>query len=225
MVRSSARRWRWPPSSSSSTPRTAWASCCSRPGPGAGCPAPRYAAGWNASWARPWWRSASTWPPRPAEPPGGAQRDAAGFPPGASSGGNASWCYLRWKASVLVGVGSKKPTAQVSVEETADTPVMVISVLLWRLGTGVQAVPSQRKVTAWVTAPLGAAWPVPTATALSADVAVTPSSWLSSSGLGLDTWLQLVPSQCRIKLRSAVPSGKNPTAHALVGEVAATLVS
>jgi len=70
MVRSSARRWRWPPSSSSSTPRTAWASCCSRPGPSAGCPAPRYAAGWNASWARPWSRSASTWPPRPAEPAG-----------------------------------------------------------------------------------------------------------------------------------------------------------
>ena len=69
-ARSSAPHWRWPPSNSSSTPPTAWASCCSRPGPGAGCPAPRYAVGWNASWARRWSRSASTWPPRPAEPAG-----------------------------------------------------------------------------------------------------------------------------------------------------------
>ncbi|HEY1001365.1 MAG TPA: LysE family translocator, partial [Streptosporangiaceae bacterium] len=66
MARSSAPRWRWPPSSSSSTPATAWASCCSRPGPGAGCPEPRSAAGWNASWARHWSRSVSTWPPSPA---------------------------------------------------------------------------------------------------------------------------------------------------------------
>ena len=69
-ARSSALPWRWLPSRSYSTPATAWESCCSRPGPGTGCPAPRYAVGWNASSARPWWRSASTWPPRPAEPSG-----------------------------------------------------------------------------------------------------------------------------------------------------------
>ena len=67
-ARSSARPWRWPRCSLSSTPPTAWASCCSFPGPGAGYP--RFAVDWNASWARPWWRSALTWLPRPAEPPG-----------------------------------------------------------------------------------------------------------------------------------------------------------
>src|SRR6266496_1849762 len=53
------------------------------------------------------------------------------------------------------------------------------------LGAGAQAVPSQRKVRVVGSAPLALDWPVPTATALLAEVAATPSGRSSSAGLGL----------------------------------------
>jgi hypothetical protein len=56
--------------------------------------------------------------------------------------------YLKWKASVWVGVGPKKPTAQASLAEMADTPFRKSPVSVppsWMLGAWVQAVPSQRR--------------------------------------------------------------------------------
>src|SRR5215472_15244170 len=41
-------------------------------------------------------------------------------------------------------------------------------------------------------------------------------------GLGLATWAQFWPFQCRIRLRSAVPLKNVPTAQALLAEVGAT---
>ena len=66
-ARCSAPPRRWPPCRSSSTAATASSSCCWRPARGTGCPGSPCAVGWSASWAPPSSRSASTWPPPPAE--------------------------------------------------------------------------------------------------------------------------------------------------------------
>src|SRR5260221_121501 len=59
---------------------------------------------------------------------------------------------------------------------------------------------------------------LPTAQALAADFALTPLSPAFTGGLGLATWVHLVPFQCRIKVPVPVP----PTAQALLADVAAT---
>lgn len=64
----------------------------------------------------------------------------------------------------------------------------------------------------------------PTAHAFDADVAATPYRKSASSGLGLGCTFHCVPFQCSTRPRSAggLPTSYTPTAHALVGDVAAT---
>src|SRR5690348_970968 len=69
---------------------------------------------------------------------------------------------------------------------------------------------------------------VPTAQALPAEVAATPSRIISvtgPAGLGLAACAHFVPFQRRIRVLPAVPVKKSPTAQALPAEVAVTALS
>jgi hypothetical protein len=124
-------------------------------------------------------------------------------------------------AAVLV-----KPTAHALFAPVAVTAVMAPLVPGLRLGlvTTDQAVPFHRSKRG----ALPVSMPVePTAHALVADVAVTELSLASVPGLGLPTIVQAVPSQCWVNVVVSVPDPKtvvcvNPTAHALVADVAET---
>src|SRR5690348_12038140 len=65
---------------------------------------------------------------------------------------------------------------------------------------------------------------LPTAQALLVEVAATANRSLVEPGAGLGTRAHLVPFQCRIRVRWAVPVAERPTAQALLAEVAATPV-
>jgi hypothetical protein len=109
------------------------------------------------------------------------------------------------------------PTAQALVAEVAVTAMNPGR--LPGLGTRDQAVPFQCKILA------------PTAQALVGEVALTLNSGPTEAGLGLGTRDQAVPFQCRISALyqgSGVPHNAVqycPTAQALAGEVALTLMS
>src|SRR6516164_9086185 len=135
-----------------------------------------------------------------------------------SVNGPSSWC----------------PTAHTSLAETpatAPSPLLPCGFGLG-LGTTLQAVPSQCSITAVGCAenpPVGTPGPVPTAHTSAGDSAatvttppkrrcaavITPLLMLTLVKAGLETMLQVVPSQC--STRALVEPPANPTAQALLG--------
>src|SRR5215469_9435587 len=116
------------------------------------------------------------------------------------------------------------PTAHAFVAELASTANRGLVVPGCGLATRAHCRPFQCMISE-VSFPLVAPT-LPTAHALLAEVAVTPNSSSllpAPPGLGLAPCVQAVPFQCRIRVWSAVPLSKVPTAHASVADTACTL--
>src|SRR6266571_1951966 len=118
---------------------------------------------------------------------------------------------------------TNSPTAQTSVVETAATASRLSCVLALGLETMLQLVPSQCSISVCIRPP--EVTNSPTAQMSLAETAVTPaSSLVCVLALGLETTLQLVPSQCSIRV-CAIPEpvrAKVPTAQTSVVETATT---
>ena len=82
------------------------------------------------------------------------------------------------------------------------------------LGTTLQALPFQCSMRVLLKS-------LPTAQALVADVAATPSRASVPEGLGLGTTSQALPFQCSIRVLLVWGDPLTPTAQALLGDVAA----
>jgi len=126
------------------------------------------------------------------------------------------------------------PAAQALVLEVADTPNKPKTLLPGvGLKTWAHVLPFQRRVSVWNTFEdvlHGGEHQSPTAQALVGETAVTALSSGKAPGLGLETWAQVLPFQCKISVWSASADFPHadtqywPTAHALVLDTAATAV-
>jgi hypothetical protein len=114
------------------------------------------------------------------------------------------------------------PTAQISLEEKADTPSRTLFTEgTLGLGTILHEVPSQWRVRVCQGPEATSYWP--TAQTSLGAIADTEVRWLSNSeALGEVTWVQARPSQWRMRFRWRLPEGQSkPTAQIFVGERAA----
>ena len=89
------------------------------------------------------------------------------------------------------------------------------------LGTMLQAWPFQRMVRVLKAQLPGTLW-LPTAQAFPAERVLTPSRWFWALTLGLGTTLQALPFQRSVRVRLPLLELVNPTAQALLAEVAST---
>ena len=114
------------------------------------------------------------------------------------------------------------PTAQRSLAETPSTAIRWFSKLaVSGLGTMLQAPPLQRMVRVLKARLPGTLW-LPTAQASPAESDLTPSRWFWALTLGLGTMLQALPFQRSVRVRLPLLELVNPTAQALLAEVAST---